>query len=55
MNIYTQNEVSSNIVKLDQQLQLLIRQRQDLNSQILQCKKSIDYWESLDLSQIKMF
>jgi hypothetical protein len=54
-NKYTQQEVMSNISKLNKIESDLILQRKELNRQLLEIRKQIEYWKDLDLSQLKIF
>jgi hypothetical protein len=54
-NKYTQQEVLSNISKLNKIESDLILQRKELNRQLLEIRKQIEYWNELDLSQLKIF
>lgn len=54
-NKYTQQEVFRNIRTLEKRKEELISQRKELNVAILSTKKQIEYWNELDLSQLKIF
>lgn len=54
-NSYSQQEVLSNISKLSRVESDLILQRKELNRQLLEIRKQIEYWKELDLSQLKIF
>lgn len=54
-NKYTQQEVLRNIITLEKRKEELTQQRKELNIAILSTKKQIEYWNELDLSQLKIF
>ena len=54
-NSYSQQEVLSNISKLSRVESDLVLQRKELNRQLLEIRKQIEYWKELDLSQLKIF
>ena len=54
-NKYTQQEVLRNIRTLEKRKEELTQQRKELNASILSTKKQIEYWNELDLSQLKIF
>ena len=51
---YTQEEVLKNINIFKQKEDDLINQRKELNKTLLNVRKQKEYWESLDLSQLKL-
>ena len=51
---YTQEEVLKSINIFKQKEDDLINQRKELNKTLLNVKKQKEYWESLDLSQLKL-
>jgi hypothetical protein len=54
-NEYTQEEVIKNIALFKNQEEDLLQQRKELNKRMLHTRKQIEYWETLDLSQLKIF
>lgn len=52
---YTQKEVLHNIKVLQDEVYILEQNRSEINKRLNSLKKQIQYWEDLDLSQIKMF
>jgi hypothetical protein len=54
-NKYTQEEVLKNIEMFKTQEEKLLQQRKELNKSMNDTRKQIQYWEDLDLSQLKMF
>jgi len=52
---YTQKEVLHNIKVLQDEVYILKQNRSEINKRLDSLKKQIQYWEDLDLSQIKMF
>lgn len=52
---YTQKEVLQNIKVLQDEVYILKQNRSEINKRLNSLKKQIQYWEDLDLSQIKMF
>ena len=53
--IYTQEEVLINIDIFQKKEDELINQRKELNKTLLHIRKQKEYWESLDISQLKIF
>ena len=51
---YTQEEVLKNINTFQQKEDDLLLQRKELNKTLLNVRKQKEYWESLDLSQLKL-
>ena len=54
-NKYTQKEVLKNIETFKTQEEKLLQQRKELNKSINDTRKQIQYWEELDISQLKIF
>jgi hypothetical protein len=54
-NRYTQREVAANIAKLTKAESDLVSQRKEINRQLLEVRRQIEYWKELDLSQLKIF
>jgi len=52
---YTQKEISFNIETLNNKRENLKLERTQINQQINSLKKQIEFWNSLDTSQYKMF
>ena len=52
---YTRGEIEANIKRLEDTNAKLDRERSTISTQIKRNKKAIEYWESLDESQLKMF
>lgn len=52
---YAQKEVLQNIKVLQDEVYILKQNRSEINKRLNSLKKQIQYWEDLDLSQIKMF
>ena len=55
MGTYTNEEIQSNINKLNTRIDQLKLQRTDITQNINHLKKQIEEWELLDTSQLKMF
>ena len=53
-NVYTQEEVLRNINTFQKKEEELVNKRKDLNKELLQTRKQKEYWEELDLSQLKL-
>jgi uncharacterized protein YlxW (UPF0749 family) len=51
---YTQEEVLRNIDTFQKKEEDLINQRKDLNKTIQHVRKQKEYWEALDISQLKL-
>lgn len=54
-NSYSQQEIISKISKLSRMESDLISQRKEINKQLLEIRKQIEYWKEFDLSQLKIF
>lgn len=54
MNNYTNEEIQSNINKLTAKSDSLKLQRTAISKDINQIKKQIQYWQEMDLSQLKI-
>lgn len=52
---YTQEEVLKNINTFQQKEDDLLLQRKELNKELNRVRKQKEHWESLDLSQLKIF
>lgn len=52
---YTQKEIDSKINKLEAQLEGYLLIRKDTNQKVMHCRKQIEQWRDMDLSQIKAF
>lgn len=52
---YTQKEISTNIEILTEKMEALKLNRTEISKQINSLKKQIEFWNSLDISQYKMF
>lgn len=52
---YTQKEISTNIEILTEKMEVLKLNRTEISKQINSLKKQIEFWNSLDISQYKMF
>ena len=52
---YTQEEISRALNKLNHEMDKLILQRKEVNSQIREKRKNIKYYEQLDVRQYKAF
>lgn len=51
---YTQKEILKNIKLFQDKEDDLINQRKEINKTIHHIKKQREYWESLDISQLKL-
>ena len=51
---YSQEEVFKNISIFNKKEEDLINERKELNKAIAQTRKQKEYWESLDLRQLKL-
>ena len=54
-NTYTQEEALNNIAQLQELMNTAKDKRTELTKEINGIKKQIEYWESLDQSQTKLF
>ena len=54
-NTYTEDEILGRVQALSAAIDLKKRARLDLSQSITELKKQVIYWESLSLSQTKMF
>ena len=52
---YTLEEINSNINKLNTNLDSLLVKRKQINKDINNTKKQVNFWKELDKSQYKLF
>jgi predicted nucleic acid-binding Zn-ribbon protein len=54
-NTYTSEEINGNISKLTKAMEALKNERSEITKSINKVNRQIQYWESLDESQTKLF
>jgi hypothetical protein len=54
-NKYTHEEILKNISVFDKIEEDLLIKRKEINRQLLETRKQKEYWNELDLSQLKIF